>query len=59
MMVRMTADGSPSGGWTIFINYYTPQADDAEKERARAEWYDLRQGLNENPKKFFYRVTYG
>ncbi|CAM9644354.1 unnamed protein product, partial [Pylaiella littoralis] len=45
MMVRITAEGSPSGGWSAFKNYYTPQAD-AEKERARQEWYDLRQGLN-------------
>ncbi|CAM9333767.1 unnamed protein product, partial [Pylaiella littoralis] len=56
MMVRMTAEGSPSGGWSAFKNYSTPQAD-AEKERARQEWYDLRQGLNEAPKQFFSRVT--
>ncbi|CAM9983184.1 unnamed protein product, partial [Pylaiella littoralis] len=56
MMVRTTAEGSPSGGWSAFKNYYTPQAD-AEKERARPEWYDLRQGLNEAPKQFFSRVT--
>ncbi|CAM9261787.1 unnamed protein product [Pylaiella littoralis] len=33
MMVRMTAEGSTSGGWSAFKSYYTPQAD-AEKERA-------------------------
>ncbi|CAN0317890.1 unnamed protein product, partial [Pylaiella littoralis] len=56
MMVRITAEGSPSGGWSAFKNYYTPQAD-AEKERVRQEWYDLRQGMNEAPQQFFSRAT--
>lgn len=42
MLVRISADGSPSGGRKLFREYHTPQPH-AGKEIVQQEWYNLKQ----------------
>ncbi|CAB1107700.1 unnamed protein product [Ectocarpus sp. CCAP 1310/34] len=56
ILSEIVSDGSPSGGWRIFLKYYEPQAK-AEKKRLLKEYHSFAMHAGENPQEYFGRFS--
>ena len=56
ILSEIVSDGSPSGGWRIFLKYYEPQAK-AEKKRLLKEYHSFAMHEGENPQEYFGRFS--
>lgn len=55
VLTQIIADGSPSGGWKLFLAYYEPQGR-VEKTRLTSEYHAIKMRLGETPQEYFGQI---